>query len=161
MGSGIPREVTAVELEGLEPQPPPQLCGEQTPGLPRLTLLSSPVHGLRGSPPVHEGFGFQHQDAGHQVSSASPHGLLLLGQGGSEPHTSHWWHVGLLVGARLPAAPSNINTSMLSPLEESRPALPEGFPFVTLSFLAVLVPVSLAPWLEGHGGIGRAGAGVD
>lgn len=78
MGSGIPREVTAVELEGLEPQPPPQLCGEQTPGLPRLTLLSSPVHGLRGSPPVHEGFGFQHQDAGHQVSSASPHGLLLL-----------------------------------------------------------------------------------
>lgn len=70
-----------MELGGSGLRPPPQLRGEQTPGPAGLTLFSPPVHGLRGSPPVHEGFGFQHQDAGHQVSSAFPQGLPLLGQG--------------------------------------------------------------------------------
>lgn len=81
MGSGIPREVTAAELGCLRPQPPPLLHEGQTPWLTKLTLLSCTVHGLCGSASVHEGSGFQHQDTGHQVSSAFPQGLLLLGKG--------------------------------------------------------------------------------
>lgn len=42
--------------------------GSKTEPSPVLTLLSSTVHGLRRSPSVHEGFGFQHKDSGHQVS---------------------------------------------------------------------------------------------
>lgn len=94
MGSGVPREVGAAELGCLRSQRPPWLHGRRTPWLAKLTLLSCTVHGLCGSAPVHEGSGFQHQDTGHQVSSAFPQGLLLLGRGEErkllEPHTCPW-----------------------------------------------------------------------
>lgn len=80
MGSGILREVTAAEMGCLRPQPPPWLHGGQTSWLAKLTLLSCTVHGLCGSAPVHEGSGFQHQDTGDQVSSASPQGAAPFGE---------------------------------------------------------------------------------
>jgi len=106
VGGGIPGEVTAAEQGGLA-APAPRAD----------PALSPPVHGLRGSPAVHEGFGFQHPDAGHQVSAASPRGLPLFGGG---------CPCGAVGGARLPAAVSD-NTSAFPPREGPRPCRPRVF----------------------------------